>query len=83
MGFTEIGCCYKCEIPVRTVDDEGFRHVCNRCNTIQIEDDLLFIDFQVAMLNVKAIEEFDKSNKLMDATLDLINDIKKLGETTK
>lgn len=77
MGFAEIACCKSCEIPVKTLDKEGFRHLCERCEMILIEDDLIFLDWQTAILHIKATQEFDRSLELIDHTLDLINDIKK------
>lgn len=84
MGFAEIGCCKKCEIPVETLDESGFRHTCHRCNNIWLNDDLLYLDWQIAKLNAKVIEEFDRTKTLTDVTLDLINHIKQITkETTK
>ena len=77
MGYAEIACCNKCEIPVKTIDESGMRHLCERCQEIKLEDDLIFLDFHTAMLHVQAIKELDKSIDLIDHTLDLLNDIKR------
>jgi hypothetical protein len=49
---------------------------------ILVEDDLIFLDWQTAILHTKAIQEFDRSAALIDQTLDLINDIKRIGKST-
>lgn len=83
MGYAEIACCAKCEVPVETNDQ--FRHTCNRCNSIWLNDDLLWLDWKTAKLNIDVLREFDLSAKLMDNALDLINAIKNTTEkdTTK
>lgn len=82
MGYAHIGCCQKCEIPVIAMDENGLQHTCKRCNNIWLNDDLLFLDWQTAKLNAKVLEEFDRTNTLTDATLDLINEIKNLVKET-
>ncbi len=82
MGYAEIACCKRCEIPVKTLDKQGFRHLCERCEMILIEDDLIWLDWQTAILHTKAIQQFDRSAELIDHTLDLINEIKRVGKST-
>jgi hypothetical protein len=77
MGFAEIACCNKCEIAVETIDENGMRHLCKRCQEIKILDDLVFLDVQTAILNARILDEIDRSIQLVDHTLDLLNDIKK------
>jgi hypothetical protein len=77
MGYAEIACCKRCEIPVKTLDETGIRHLCERCEEIKIHDDLIYLDISTAIMNAKAIEELDKSIKLVDHALDLLIDIRK------
>jgi hypothetical protein len=82
MGYAEIACCKNCEIPVETTSPDGFQHTCHRCNNLWLNDDLLFLDWQTANLNARVIEEFDRTKTLTDATLDLINEIKRVTKET-
>lgn len=77
MSYAEIACCKKCEIPVKTIDEKGIRHLCERCEEIKLIDDLIFLDFQTAILHTRAMKELDKSMELIDQTLDLLNDVKR------
>lgn len=77
MSYAEIACCKMCEIPVKTIDEMGLRHLCQRCEEIKLEGDLIFLDFQTAMLHVQAIKELDKSIDLIDSTLDLLNEVRR------
>lgn len=82
MGSFGFACCKICEIPVETTSPDGFQHACHRCNNIWFNDDLLFLDYTTAMLNVRVVEEFDRTKTLTDATLDLINEIHRVAKET-
>jgi len=77
MSNLEIACCGKCHVPVQTLDESGLQHKCANCNVIMLDDDLIFLDFEMASINARIVAELNKSIALVDHSLELLTDIRK------
>jgi hypothetical protein len=82
MGYATIGCCRKCEVPVQALNETSLSHVCNHCNNLWLDDDLLWLDFATASMNAQVMKEYKKTEDLLGATIHLLEDIRKAKEAT-